>query len=82
MDDNHNEFEDMLREFTPKKPSHGARWNLDQTTVFAPDDGLVTALTLRPGQRVTSFQPAMAFLPDIRRASEYCCFFRRQKHGS
>ena len=45
-----------------------ARWNLDQTTVFAPDDGLVTALTLRPGQRVTSFQPAMAFLPDIRRA--------------
>lgn len=41
----------------------GARWKLKQTAVYAPADGMVTALSLRPGQRVTSFQPAMAFLP-------------------
>ncbi|NOD49412.1 biotin/lipoyl-binding protein [Ruegeria sp. HKCCD5849] len=45
-----------------------ARWNLEQTVVIAPDDGLVTALTLQPGQRVTSFQPAVAFLPNVSRA--------------
>lgn len=45
-----------------------ARWNLEQTEIVAPADGLVTALTLRPGQRVTTFQPAMAFLPDEARA--------------
>ncbi|MEX0284332.1 MAG: HlyD family secretion protein [Paracoccaceae bacterium] len=41
----------------------GARWNLEQTVVRAPADGVITALSLRPGQRVTSFQPAVAFLP-------------------
>lgn len=45
-----------------------ARWSLEQTEVIAPADGTVTAMTLRPGQRVTSFQSAMAFVPDERRA--------------
>jgi len=40
-----------------------ARWNLDQTTVLAPSDGIVTALTLRPGNRVATLKSAMAFLP-------------------
>ncbi len=45
----------------------GARWNLEQTEVFAPADGMVTALSLRPGQRVTAVRPAVAFLPYERR---------------
>lgn len=39
-----------------------ARWNLDQTVVLAPSDGTVTALTLRPGNRVATLKSAMAFL--------------------
>lgn len=38
-----------------------ARWNLDQTIVRAPGDGIVTALTLRPGNRVATVKAAMAF---------------------
>ncbi len=45
-----------------------ARWNLEQTSVHAPSDGMITAMTLRPGQRVTSLRAAMAFLPDEQRA--------------
>lgn len=45
-----------------------ARWNLEQTVVNAPSDGLVTALTLRPGQRITSLKSAVVFLPDEERA--------------
>ncbi len=40
-----------------------AKWELGQTEVTAPSDGMVTALTLRPGQRVTKLRSAMAFLP-------------------
>ncbi|MDJ0858740.1 MAG: biotin/lipoyl-binding protein [Dinoroseobacter sp.] len=45
-----------------------ARWSLEQTEVTAPAEGMVTAMTLRPGQRVTSIRSAMAFVPDQRRA--------------
>ena len=41
-----------------------ARWNLDQTTVRAPTDGLVTQLLLRPGMRAVSLplRPVMTFV--------------------
>lgn len=39
-----------------------ARWNLSQTTVRAPDDGLVTGLTLRPGNRATTMRGAINFM--------------------
>jgi len=45
-----------------------ARWNLKQTEVHAPEDGIVTAMTLRPGQRVTFLASAMVFLPLEKRA--------------
>lgn len=38
-----------------------ARWNLDQTVVVAPKDGIVASLTLRQGNRVTSLKPALTF---------------------
>lgn len=41
-----------------------AEWQLSQTEVRAPADGMVAALTLKPGQRVTTVQPSMVFLPD------------------
>ncbi|MEO9573574.1 MAG: biotin/lipoyl-binding protein [Roseobacter sp.] len=41
-----------------------ARWSLEQTTVVAPADGVVTALTLRPGQRVSMLNSAVVFLPN------------------
>jgi multidrug resistance efflux pump len=40
-----------------------AEWNLQQTEVRAPDDGIVTALTLRAGSRVTDSNSAVAFVP-------------------
>lgn len=42
----------------------GARWNLEETTVRAPADGLVTSVALREGARVVNFPfaPAMAFV--------------------
>lgn len=40
----------------------GARWDLSRTTVRAPADGYVTNLALRPGARVTTQSPAMAFI--------------------
>lgn len=45
-----------------------AEWRLAQTTVRAPSDGFVTALALRPGQRVTTLplQPAMIFVESSR----------------
>jgi RND family efflux transporter MFP subunit len=45
-----------------------AEWRLAQTTVRAPSDGFVTALALRPGQRVTTLplQPAMSFVETSR----------------
>jgi multidrug efflux pump subunit AcrA (membrane-fusion protein) len=39
-----------------------AEWALEQTVVRAPDDGIVTALSLRVGNRVTTMQGAMNFL--------------------
>lgn len=41
-----------------------ARWNLEQTTVRAPSDGIVTFVGLRPGARVSSMPVAssMAFI--------------------
>lgn len=45
-----------------------AQWSLAQTEVSAPASGMVTAMTLRAGQRVTSFQSAAAFVPDEKRA--------------
>lgn len=46
-----------------------AQYDLEQTTVRAPDDGYVLGLTLRPGQRVGSlpFRSWMAFVPNIDR---------------
>ncbi|WP_170608864.1 HlyD family secretion protein [Ruegeria arenilitoris] len=41
-----------------------ARWELAQTEVKAPSNGTVTAMTLRPGARVTVIQSALAFVPD------------------
>lgn len=48
-----------------------ARWNLSQTVVRAPTDGMVTQLSLRPGFRAVTLplRPAMTFLhmgPDDR----------------
>ena len=44
-----------------------ARWALEQTVVRAPADGLVTGLSLRPGNRVTTLQGAINFVvPDDR----------------
>lgn len=41
-----------------------ARWNLEQTTVRAPTDGIVTQLTLRPGMMAVPLplRPAMTFV--------------------
>lgn len=39
-----------------------AEWALEQTVVRAPDDGVVAALSLRPGNRVTTLQGAVNFL--------------------
>lgn len=39
-----------------------ARWNLEQTVVRAPGDGIVTAVTLSPGNRVTTMQGAITFV--------------------
>lgn len=39
-----------------------ARWTLDQTVVRAPADGIVTALSLRPGNRVSPMQCAVNFV--------------------
>lgn len=39
-----------------------AQWDLDQTTVVAPADGLVTGLSLRPGNRVTTLRGAINFV--------------------
>lgn len=41
-----------------------ARWTLDQTEVRAPSAGHVAAVTLQTGTRVTSFRPALGFVPD------------------
>ncbi|MFC3615498.1 HlyD family secretion protein [Lutimaribacter marinistellae] len=44
-----------------------ARWRLDQTVVRAPADGMVTGLSLRPGNRVSPVQGAVNFIvPDDR----------------
>lgn len=47
------EVENMLKQ---------ARWSLEQTVVRAPADGLVTGLSLRPGNRVTTLQGAVNFV--------------------
>jgi multidrug resistance efflux pump len=41
-----------------------ARWNLDQTTTYAPADGVVVNLQLRPGSSTSTFvgQPVMSFV--------------------
>ncbi len=39
-----------------------ARWALEQTVVRAPADGMVTGLTLRPGNRVSTLQGAINFV--------------------
>jgi multidrug resistance efflux pump len=43
-----------------------ARWELDQTVFYAPADGTVINLQLRPGQLATAlgFQPVMTFVED------------------
>jgi multidrug resistance efflux pump len=43
-----------------------AEWNLEQTVTFAPADGYVVALALRPGVMVVPFPPvpAMTFIED------------------
>jgi multidrug resistance efflux pump len=43
-----------------------AKWNLEQTVTFAPADGYVVALALRPGVMVVPFPPvpAMTFVED------------------
>lgn len=39
-----------------------AVWNLEQTVVRAPGNGVVTAVSLRPGNRVTPLQGAISFV--------------------
>ena len=39
-----------------------ARWALEQTVVRAPSNGIVTGLSLRPGNRATTLQGAMNFV--------------------
>ncbi|MCT8160693.1 HlyD family secretion protein [Pseudoruegeria sp. SHC-113] len=39
-----------------------ARWALEQTVVRAPEDGIVTGVSLRPGNRVSPFQGAINFV--------------------
>ncbi|GAB5438242.1 HlyD family secretion protein [Falsiruegeria mediterranea] len=39
-----------------------AQWDLEQTVVRAPGDGIVSAVSLRPGNRVTPFQGAITFV--------------------
>ena len=39
-----------------------AQWALEQTVVRAPADGIVTGLSLRPGNRVTTLQGAINFI--------------------
>ena len=39
-----------------------ARWNLESCTVVAPGDGYAIAVTLEPGNRVSQFQSAMAYV--------------------
>jgi multidrug resistance efflux pump len=45
-----------------------AEWNLRETTVRAPSDGVATYVALRPGQRVVTFplSPAMTFIESSR----------------
>lgn len=45
-----------------------AKWKLEQTEVLAPADGIVSAVTLRAGARVTTLRPALAFAPDGQKA--------------
>lgn len=40
-----------------------AQWNLEQTDVYATQDGTVIALALTPGARVSKLKSAMAFIP-------------------
>jgi multidrug resistance efflux pump len=39
-----------------------AQWNLEQTTLYAPSDGIVTGLTLSVGARITPLRSAMPFI--------------------
>ena len=45
---------------------HQAEYDLEQTAVRAPHDGMVVGMTLRPGQRVTNLpmRSWMSFIPD------------------
>ncbi|MEM7528062.1 MAG: HlyD family secretion protein [Pseudomonadota bacterium] len=45
-----------------------ARWNLEQTTVVAPEDGMVTQLALREGYYAVNLplRPAMDFVTEVR----------------
>lgn len=45
-----------------------AEWDLKQTEIRAPEDGVVTALTLKPGSRVSILNSAVAFVPYGNRA--------------
>ena len=40
-----------------------ARWELEQTTVRSPSDGMVTLLTLREGTRVSTLRSVVVFVP-------------------
>lgn len=40
-----------------------ARWSLEETVVRAPSDGVITAVSLRVGNRVTPLRSAMNFFP-------------------
>jgi multidrug resistance efflux pump len=51
-----------------QKSLAAARWKLEQTSVYASGDGVVTAVSLRPGDRVSILRSAMAFVPDGDRA--------------
>ena len=49
-----------------KSQVEAARWNLEQTTMYAPDDGYVTQLQLQPGA-MASLTPVMVFVYSPRR---------------
>jgi multidrug resistance efflux pump len=50
-----------------KSQVEGAKWNVDQTTVYAPDDGYVTQLQLQPGA-MASLTPVMVFVSSADRS--------------
>lgn len=57
-----------------------ARWKLEETIVRAPSDGIITAVSLRTGNRVTPLRAAMNFFPNDDRVMS-AVFPQSSAHG-